>query len=311
MQEKIIITKKDNRLLMYRSYEIPISDVISYYERKCISNKYEILPLVYIKRYSSNIFQRIFDLFCGKKRYEIEILNNIDYIEIRNSIKNQSNSADNNHNVIEAQEGFVKVDLDKIQYSTYLFGRCGVLNYFEKLGFVINSEFCEYAPFSDIDILRMTERNSKINNGICKNYQCKCFIDKIISNTYKFIDKSKKRDKDLNIELTLHGSSYIVGEGKHRVCAFKRFGNRSIFANVEIGEMYQKSRIQDSLDRDAMNNWNRRKIRWFDLKDEFYNFYANKFNFDREKLLKLYCNSSRISFMDDFEKITGKDILSY
>lgn len=311
MQEKIIVTKEDNKLLMYNSYEIPIRNVISYYEKKCISSKYEILPLVYITRYSCNIFQKIVNLLCRKKRYVLEILNKVDYIEIRDCITDQSYSDDNNENLIEVQEGFVKVDLDKIQYSILLFGRCGVLIHFEKLGFITNPEFCEYAPFSVIDILRMTERNEIIKNEICKNYTCKGFINKIINNTYEFIDKNIKRDKDLNIELTFYGSSYAVGEGKHRACAFKRFGDRPILANVEKGKTYQKNSIQDSLDRAAMNNWNRRKIRWFDLKEKFYKFYADRFNLDSEKLIELYCNSSKMCFIDDFEKITGKDILSY
>ena len=301
---KVILNKNTNGYIVYSDYIVSLYDIFDYFKDRVNHERIEIMPLVYIYRVKHNIFEFVNNLIHKKKvEYELEIQNNVNIAYYVNC----DNKNDESLKYQDLNSGFQTVPTKYIAFSDALVGRCGIFNYFEEIGWTGNSAFKynSYFPFSINEMLCLTEKNSRINQKICLNFdRCKQFLDKVINRTYVFEDCGNKHDIYRDIELEYFNGNFIVCEGKHRCCAFKRFGYDFIEANVSIDH---NSQIEKSFSMHIPINHDYWK--WSLVTDKFYEFFKDNYNLDKPLVQKLFSQSNVSTFIDNFEKQIGKDIV--
>ena len=302
---KTYINKNTNGYLMFSDYKILLYDIFFYFRDRVNHERIEVMPMVYISKVKHNIFESIVNLIYKKDiEYELDIQNNVNivyYVDCDNK-NNESNKYQ------DLNSGFQIVPTKYIAFSGYLEGnsRCGIYAHFNKIGWTGNSEYKYYSyfPFSVDEMLLLTENNSRINQKICLNFdRCKRFLPKVLNRTYLFENYDDTHDKDKSILLEYSNGIFIVWEGKHRCCAFKRFGYDFIEANVSINNRQTKEKFS-TYEPINLNYW-----KWSLVTDKFYEFFKDNYNLDKQLVQKLFSQSNASTFIDNFEKQIGKDIV--
>ena len=102
-------------------------------------------------------------------------------------------------------------------------GGCKVLMYFQALG-LCDDPFSLYEFFSDKQLLEATSHEHFFLSNLCKNPNSGCYqtYSRIVQEGYL-----THLDRQDEIHVTYENGQYKADEGKHRICAMKRFGYNS------------------------------------------------------------------------------------
>lgn len=215
-------------------------------KEKIWGEEVEVLPSIYCwrktylpkrlrkyEKYYLNIMQIFFNR--DLESFFIETRNRRNYFDIK-----KTNFPQLGNKVLEDLFGeYEKVDTyvetEKLPYPGMLHNGCKMWSVFSKLGLYDGGI---YSPLSGSQVLKVTSYIENLNNTICKNSKCNDFIPKMLNGTFEPIFvKDNSRDA-ISVTSKFEGY-YELDEGKHRICAAKRFGLDRIPATVYIEKTKQ------------------------------------------------------------------------
>lgn len=205
-------------------------------KEKVWGEEVEILPSIYcwrktylpkvLKQYE-RIYLKFMEVFFYK---DLEVF----FIENRN-IRNYFNIEKEKHPELaksitdfEYEAIDTYVETEKLPYPDMLHNGCKMWSIFQKLG-LYNNEI--YSPLSGSQVLKVTSYCENLNELICKKSRCNDFIEKMLNGTFEPIFV-KDNSRDAISFLRTFKGYYELEEGKHRICAAKRFRLEKIPATV-------------------------------------------------------------------------------
>lgn len=288
----------------------------------------EVLPGVYIAFYNSKLWLKLeqmkdyFNLLIMKTiieklsmncnlKVQIEINNRRDHIRIENELK----SCSQEDNIIktvrrgetpkEGNDPFFQTD--KLPYPDSLgSGGCCMENIFSSLGLTSKSDDLtedRYEFFSLDEILEMTS-SSKRAKELCEmdNSECRSAMEKLRNGTYKALYDGGNGNDDITIYYDEETGTYEAGEGKHRVCAAKRFGIKTIPVVLKINHAikdWKKTKFEEENISRELSIYNYKKI-----VEDFYST-CEKIGLNHDQALGILNSDDIIKYIEDE---TGEDI---
>lgn len=185
--------------------------------------KAEIFPGIYFENKSPlNIIEIIKKNIFKTDFYYIINENKKDKFNICSDLEEDSNIT-----IIPTPETYTKLEYitpqlveQPINLGGGKCGGCNVYSFFSAIGLFSFSDsiYDEYCFFSDKHVLEVT-KNSNFFLNLCKHNKCMDTYNKIISEGFSATLASSDQ-----INITYKNGKYFAEEGKHRICAMKRFG---------------------------------------------------------------------------------------
>lgn len=198
---KLDINNMDKQYVVFDDHVFPAKYLLKYYKSyENNINLKEVLPSIY----------------CIKENKNLYLINK----NIRNTFYIFKPTG---KIMIKMEEKYdIEIDPNKLPYPESLGGGCPIwYDFFRtKLYKGFNSfEKSLYSILTEKDILEVTAYDDRFKHRYCENKEERCyepFLKNILDKTFTF-------NKDSKIEITKYNNCYRVEEGKHRVCAFKRY----------------------------------------------------------------------------------------
>lgn len=185
-------------------------------------------------------------------------------------------------------------------------GGCCLKDIFSSLGLISHishSEIDRYEFFSLDEILEMTsgsERAKKLCEG--SNTRCRLATKKLLKGTYKALYEGGTGDDDITVYYDEETGTYEAGEGKHRVCAAKRFGIKTIPVVLKINSA-TKDWIKAELEEDNISR-SQSISSYEEIVNDFYNK-CKKIGLNHDQALGMLKSNDIIQYIEDE---TGEDI---
>lgn len=181
----------------------------------------EILPGIYMGCSQESILMRIRNFCAKRKTYVIRNENYKDYFSVK-SLLDQSEEEHGRTFYPSCGSTNEYINPQVVEQPTNLGGGhckgCNVMNYFNRLRIVGERSFGGYCFFSEKEVLEDT-KNIEYFRDLCEAWECYDLYNSIVNNGYN----DDLPDIDM-IYVEYRDGRYIAGEGKHRICALKRFG---------------------------------------------------------------------------------------
>ena len=180
-------------------------------------SRVELFPGVYIEYKYNTIWRNIYHLIHRRSSINIIIENKKDRVLV--AFIDNVDISDKCRSYVTVEE---EVDpMCVVQPEALGGGHCGgceILRFFERLGLCGMPSFSSYYFFSDKSLLEATRFDKKFLD-LCKKNRCYELYTSIEKNGY-----SRNLPKEDKIYVEINNGRYIAREGKHRICAMKRFG---------------------------------------------------------------------------------------
>lgn len=270
---KIKINEINNFYITFNEHTFDLSYISLFYDKKVNKKKIElieILPSIYFFKNEGILY-----IFIKNVRDTFHILIKSGY--------------SNTHYTYETS-----IDPKILPYPTMLGNGCPIWTIFKKTKFYRESAFPSqknYSILKDNDILEITANDKRFKKEFCENTNNNCyskFLKAFLNNTFEFDPKNK-------IQISKFNDCYRLEEGKHRVCAFKRYKKNKI--EVELTEYNYNLHCPPTI-----NEPNPDVI----LKD-YYESYAN-IGIKEKEANYITENIDNKKFIEYFEKKYKKDI---
>lgn len=180
----------------------------------------EFLPGIYIGyKYLNTTMRKIIDMITGSRHYVIKVLNSKDNFTIESTLERRT---DESKDAVESCSGIENLDPRIFKQPSLLGGgKCGgciILSYFSRLGLEGKTSIDGYYFWDLAELVEATKKEPFFLE-LCKTSKCYETYQSIVKDGYAA--RLEERDQ---IKVEVNGGIYEVGEGKHRVCAMKRFG---------------------------------------------------------------------------------------
>lgn len=183
-------------------------------------NDNEIFPGIYIRSVESKTrLKRLINKLSQKKLYILRNENMKDYFQVCSELE-KTRSEYHGGDIISTQ--IERVNPQNVEQPERLGGGkcagCPVYSYFNRLGLLEGYDMTGYYFFSEKEAIEAT-RKEEFFLKKCQNSNCFDTYERILSEGYS--EDLERRDQ---ISVSYHNGKYSAGEGKHRVCAMRRFG---------------------------------------------------------------------------------------
>ena len=304
-----------NAVIIFNGKSLYLKDFLDSYKEKCKkTNEFiEILPSIYCNSKINTlygigkIFYIIKKAFKNDDNYIIYNKNKRDKFELFD-LKDTKNC----YNKTSSQDVSPKtkneyVATERLPYPSLLGGGCEMWNIFTDVGLTTFRDFCEvaYKPLSYEQVLQITSKNELLNNTICRNGRCASFIKKMLDGTFTPIYEDQDR---LNaIRISDNNGKVSLSEGKHRICAAKRFGVKKIPATVTYYN-YNYTPHNSVVDTLLVNHISQNKMRCEEILNECNRIYKN-IGLSDDAIHQLNESVSDNDYITFLEQQTGKNIL--
>lgn len=180
----------------------------------------EFLPGIYIGyKYINTTIRTTIDMITRSRHYIIKVLNSKDCFTIESKLERRT---DEFKDAVESCSGIENLDPRIFKQPSLLGGgKCGgcpMLSYFSRLGLEGKTSIDGYYFWDLAELVEATKKEPFFLE-LCKTSKCYETYQSIVEDGYDA--HLEERDQ---IKAEVKGGIYEVGEGKHRVCAMKRFG---------------------------------------------------------------------------------------
>ncbi len=181
----------------------------------------EIFPGIYIKGTEcKNKLKKFINFVLQRKQYLIKNENKKDFFKICSELEKQEMNYYTG-DIISTMIERINPMIVK-QPGNLGGGRCSgcpIIDYFHCLGMIGERDIInDYYFFSDIEVIDATKKEEFFLEK-CRKSKCFNTYEKIISEGY-----SENLSNYDQIKIEYQNDEYTVGEGKHRICAMRRFG---------------------------------------------------------------------------------------
>ena len=203
----------------FQRYRFEIREAISKLENSDLC-EVEFLPGIYIGyKYLNTTMRKIIDMITGRRHYVIKVLNGKDYFSIESKLERMS---DESQDAAETSSDIENMDPRIFKQPSLLGGgKCGgcpILNYFSRIGLEEDTIIGGYYFWNVAELVEATKKELFFLE-LCKTSKCYETYQSIVKDGYDA--RLEERDQ---IKVEVNCGIYEVSEGKHRVCAMKRFG---------------------------------------------------------------------------------------
>ena len=241
----------------------------------------EFLPGIYLSRKHITITDGIMDKLIKKNHYVIRNQNYRDAFAIE-SVLEYPKLVATTYDSSDSDPSIEYVNPAAVEQPYNLGGgKCGgcpVVSSFDARD--INrgrNSFDEYNFWSEKELVAAT-CNEEFYLQLCRGSKCFQTYKSIIEDGY--IEELKSCDQ---IQISTSNGSYIAGEGKHRICAMRRFG-----FDHDIPMLVSRAKEEVRLCEESAptNYWSMKNV-----KESFYSICKNNMGVDRDTARKLLRNS--------------------
>lgn len=225
-------------------------------KEKVCGEEVEILPSIYCwrKTYLPKILKQYERIYIKSMKVFLNKDLEVFFIENRN-IRNYFNIEKEKHpefaeKILNVEYECIDeyVETEKLPYPNTLHNGCKMWSIFQELG-LYNNEI--YSPLSGSQVLKVTSYSENLNELICKKSKCNDFIQKMLNGTFEPIFVKDNLRDAISVLKTFKGY-YELEEGKHRICAAKRFGVDRIPVTV-YQQKIKKRHIVESSSRNLLS----------------------------------------------------------
>ena len=177
----------------------------------------EIFPGIYIRKEKGNLIQSLCNKISKANTYIIRNENHKDSIEIC-KLKMEEDAP--KYNVISKGEEYVNPQDVKwpINLGGGKCGGCMIYDYFTRLGLENGDNY----EFFDMRSQVSSTAGIQYFDDLCKRHKCYEYYQSIANEGYNVRKDWSGKEDHITIDCT--NGIMSVGEGKHRICALKRFG---------------------------------------------------------------------------------------
>lgn len=317
--EKIYIShnKIFNMNLKFNGKDIPLYSFVEAYKKKQNNSleMVEILPSIYCNAVLNTkigwkkILHRIKVYFDEEDDYIIYIKNIRDSVSIE--MEGEYDYLNKSAYSVKCGEDNTYVKTELLPYPSLLGGGCCIWSLFSAIELFTTCSESDvlYKPLSESQLLRITADISVLNENVCKNSVC-CgeFINKMLDGT--FVPIYADEDSYNAIKVVCVDGKMSLDEGKHRVCAAKRFGIEQIpatvyyYSNNETGDSYYQN-------TNSMRFWLgdiKKESLCNEILEECYRIYRN-IGLSDNNIRELNETVTDDCFISFLEKMTGKSIM--
>lgn len=281
-RDKVLdLTEIQNFTITFEKYAFPLPIIVNYYNsllKKDAKNKLqEVLPSIYCIIYDNKLYL------------------------INKNIRNKSYIYMENKQIDKKTHKTSTIDIDpsKLPYPEALGGGCPIWSLFQSTKFyntpdsLYNPKF--YSILKNEDILEITAnyKNNEFKKRYCENKYENCypkFLKKILNGTFSLSSHNK-------IKIIKYENGYELYEGKHRICASKRYELPKL--QVEQTEYFYEKYPN------ATCNYNDPLP--INIIDDYYKSY-DEIDMDKEEARYITENVSNQDFISYLEKYYNKDI---
>lgn len=298
--------------IKFNGKEIPLYHFINSYKNKKDDSKdmLEILPSIYCNTILNTLdgvdrsYYQLQSFWLGRKeQYIIYVKNMRDYFSV---IGKDDKVEFPKTTKIDVRNKYIDTKL--LPYPSMLGGGCWMWRLFEKIDLLQSSTHSLYCPLTEAQVLKVTENCKLLNKKICRESRCEEFINKMLDGT--FVPIYEDEDSYNAISMECIDDKIRLYEGKHRVCAAKRFGLKEIPATVYYYRITNGVKLLDEQERaEEMRIWDEK---YTDICDEIlrecYRIYTaiGLAEDDVRELNESVEDDNYIAFL---ERKTGKNIL--
>lgn len=282
--KKINLKDIDTLYVAFNDFTITLPLIIRSYDAKLnkhSSDWIEILPSIYClktKEYFYIFNRNVRDTFYVlDKTYSDQFIPNSICCKIEN----------------------VNIDPEILPYPTMLGGGCPIWTDFEQTLF--HKTTVHYSILKYDDILEVTAHDGRFKEIYCEEiYTGKnCydrFLEKLLNGTFTFETNNK-------IEITRYRECFYLEEGKHRICAFKRYKRSDkIIADITYLKCNYHSYPDENMKYDKRYNSLPEEIL-----EDYYEAYK-KIGIEKKEATCITENIKNENFIEYFEGKYGKDI---
>lgn len=180
----------------------------------------EIFPGIYLRNIGNdNYFSSLVNSLLKKKKYLLRNENKRDFFQICSKWE-ETKSEFHAGKTISTKVEYINPQSIE-QPGSLGGGECGgcpIRNYFNHLGLLDRHDINGYYFFSDEEVIEATQKE-EFFLGICRHSNCYKNYEKILNEGF-----AENLETRYQIKVSYDNGKYIAVEGKHRVCAMKRFG---------------------------------------------------------------------------------------
>ena len=258
--KKIVIDHDDifKMNIKFNGKEIPLHLFIDSYNKKRNQSKemMEILPSIYCNTVlntldkGDRLLYQLENLFLDRKeQYIIYVANIRDYFSVVDKMDKERYPEQEKINVRNTY-----IDTKVLPFPSTLGGGCRMWRLFEKIDLLRWSSNSLYCPLTVSQTLKVTSNSQLLNEKICRESRCEEFIKKMMGGT--FVPIYDDEDSYNAISMQCIDDKIRLCEGKHRVCAAKRFGLKEIPATVYYYRITNGVKLLDEQERaEEMRIW--------------------------------------------------------
>ena len=247
--EEILIEDNDifKMIIKFNGKEIPLYHFINSYKNKKDDSKdmLEILPSIYCNTILNTLdgvdrlYYQLQSFWLGRKeQYIIYVKNMRDYFSV---IGKDYKVEYPKTTKIDVRNTYIDTKL--LPYPSMLGGGCWMWRLFEKIDLLQSSTHSLYCPLTEAQVLKVTENCKVLNEKICRQSRCERFIKKMMEGT--FVPIYEDEDFENAISMECIDGKFRLYEGKHRVCAAKRFKLKQIPATIYYYTITNDKKLQD------------------------------------------------------------------
>lgn len=266
--------KMESLYVVFNDFIFSLSKINKFYNNKFNNNStewLEVLPSIYFLKEKSYLY-----IFNRNVRDTFYILNR------RDSSKYIPDNID--HVIYDTN-----INPKDLPYPDTIGGECPIQDLFSYTKLYYNTSY--YSILKCNDFLEITENDARFN----KNY-CRCnnnLLKALLEGKFKFYNDDK-------IQITKFNECYDLIEGKHRICAIKRY---NMLNKIEVEVSHFKCNLNSfPYDEDKTDD-----TVFYKILKAYYNCYK-KIGLNEKEARYITENITNAEFIKYFEKKYGKDI---
>lgn len=270
-----------NLIILFQGHPFRFIEAVESLENCSDIEEVEFLPGIYLSRKHMTITDSIMDKLIKKNRYVIRNQNYRDAFAIE-SVLEYPKLVAQTYDSSDSDTSIEYVNPAAVEQPYNLGGgKCGgcpVVSSFDARD--INrgrNSFDEYNFWSEKELVAAT-CNEEFYLQLCRGSKCFQTYKSIIEDGY--IEELKDCDQ---IKISTSNGSYIAGEGKHRICAMRRFGSGH---DIPMLVSRAKEEIRLCEESAPTNYWSMKHV-----KESFYSICKDSMGVDKETARKLLHNS--------------------
>lgn len=280
--KKINLNDIDTLYVAFNEYAIPLASIIHFYDTEFDNNStkwLEVLPSIYGSK-----TDKYFYIFIRNVRDTFYVLNEQD---------------DFQYNSDSLKIVYYNIDIDPtfLPYPTMLRSGCPIWSEFNNTLFLDTTP--HYSILKHEDILEVTANCEKFKKKYCKDKNGNCyknFLEALLNNKFEFYS-------DNAIQIAKYKECYNLGEGKHRICGFKRYNKLD---KIKVDLTSYDYNYHSSPNKKPITNY-RENITPYELLEDYYKAYE-KIGIEKKEAKDISEKVGNENFIEYFEGKYGKDI---